>query len=61
MKDEKEKKEMTICRKCNFENDPANTMCVNCEKRLVAKRIPTKSVRPKKAASSRYRKKYGVV
>ena len=48
-----EKKELNLCRSCGFENDPLNDYCVNCDKKFVAKRIPKKSERPKKAARKR--------
>ena len=44
---------MVQCRKCLFENDPANSICVNCDKKLIARRIPGKSIKPKKARRGR--------
>lgn len=49
-----EKKDLSLCRSCGFQNDPLNAYCVNCDKKFVAKRILKKSERPRKAARKRY-------
>jgi hypothetical protein len=54
-------KEMVPCRKCNFDNDPDNDICVNCLKKFVGKRIPRKSVKPKYAGGLKARRKYGTI
>lgn len=50
---------MVHCRKCLFENDVDNAICVNCDKKLIPKRIPGKSIKPKKARRGRAR--YGTL
>jgi DNA-directed RNA polymerase subunit RPC12/RpoP len=47
---EKPKVDLIVCRHCSFENDPINAYCLNCDRKMPAKRIPKKSAKPPRAA-----------